>query len=152
MPVSVSFLPTPTDTGITMRHACLQALLIELGKTEPAPDVTGPIPLIVFEKQRENADTDRDRYTISQARKAGHIARGVAAHWVSPTVENLLWLPDLVSNAYNRYATRGDELVTRLDTQTSTIKVPLNASDPLAAVAHVQGVSLLFPEEEQVSA
>lgn len=140
--VTVCVRPTQADTGI--RRASLTALLRELGKSAPAPGVPGPVQLIVFEKQREQSDTDRDRHTIKQARRAGHIGRTVQTQWISPSAENLLWLPDLVSNTYYRYATRGDPLVQQLQAQFTTVTVPLDASDPLAAVARAQGVSLPF--------
>ena len=61
-----------------------------------------------LEKQRESKDTNRDRYTVSQARKEGLVPRNMFVHYVSPASEQLLWLPDLVAHTYRRYITVAD--------------------------------------------
>lgn len=143
--IAVSHTPREDETGRTMRNTCLKVLLAELCGSGSAPILPAPVPMVVFEKQREQKDTDRDCYIIRQAIKEGHIPRSTVTQFVSPAIENLLWLPDLVSNTYRRYVTHQDQLVKRLDAQTVTVEIPLEASDPLAAAAHVQGVSPLFP-------
>ncbi|WP_168582814.1 hypothetical protein [Gephyromycinifex aptenodytis] len=100
--------------------------------------------MMVLEKQGRREDTARDQHTVKDARRAGLIDRHYQVKHVSPTVEHLLWLPDLVSHTYRRYITHGEDLVTRLDAQTVTIDLPGTKSDPLGAAAYVQGVSRLF--------
>lgn len=54
----------------------------------------------------------------------GAIGRHFPVMHVSPSVENLLWLPDLVSHTYRRHITHDEDLVTRLDGQTVTLELP----------------------------
>lgn len=142
--IAVRHTPAVVDTGRTMRATCLAALM-ETITTAPANPVTAPAQMVVLEKQREHQDTDRDRHTINEARRAGRIPRNAPVHFVSPSIENLLWLPDLVTNTYRRYVTHRDPLITALNDQTLMIDLPGETSDPLAAAAYVQGVSPLFP-------
>lgn len=145
--IAVRHTPGPDETGRTMRATCLTALLETITRPDN-PAGTPATAMVVLEKQREQQDTNRDRYTISQAVKAGRISRNLPIHFVSPTVENLLWLPDLVTNTYRRYLTHHDTLVKALNSQTVIIDLDGETSDPLAAAAYVQGVSPLFRKEE----
>lgn len=65
-------------------------------------------------------------------------------HYVSPASEQLLWLPDLVAHTYRRYITHCDRRVMVLANQTVTLDLTGTTSDPLAAAAYHQGVSLQF--------
>ncbi|WP_348542358.1 hypothetical protein [Dietzia kunjamensis] len=152
--LAVCHTPGPDDQAIGMRAVSLSALLAALGSQAPPPGVgavedhqravPSQVKMVVLERQYRHQDTDRDLYTIKQARQSGVIGRHFPVMHVSPSIENLLWLPDLVSHTYRRYITHDEDLVTRLDGQTVTIEMPANKSDPLGAAAYVQGVSRLF--------
>ena len=53
-------------------------------------------------------------------------------------------LPDLVAHTYRRYITHRDRRVMVLANQTVTLDLTETTSDPLAAAAYHQGVSLQF--------
>lgn len=152
--LAVCHTPGPDDQAIGMRAVSLSALLAALGSQVPSPGagpgeghqrvVPSQVKMIVLERQNRHQDTDRDLYTIKQARQSGVIDRHFPVMHVSPSIENLLWLPDLVSHTYRRYITHDEDLVTRLDGQTVTVELSANKSDPLGAAAYVQGVSRLF--------
>lgn len=152
--LAVCHTPGPDDQAIGMRAVSLSALLAALGSQAPLPGAgrveghqqvaPSQAKMVVLERQNRHQDTDRDLYTIKQARQSGVIGRHFPVMHVSPSIENLLWLPDLVSHTYRRYITHDEDLVTRLDGQTVTLELPGNKSDPLGAAAYVQGVSRLF--------
>lgn len=128
-----------------MRAICLRALMTALVQKGPVGPITwDPVSMVVLEKQRESKDTNRDRYTVSQARKEGLVPRNMFVHYVSPASEQLLWLPDLVAHTYRRYITHRDRRVMVLANQTVTLDLTETTSDPLAAAAYHQGVSLQF--------
>lgn len=152
--LSVCHTPGPDDQAIGMRAVSLRALLTALGPQAPLQG-DGPVEnrqrvipsqakMIVLERQTRHQDTDRDLHTIKKARQRGVIGRHLPVVHASPSIENLLWLPDLVSHTYRRYITHDEDLVTRLNGQTVTLELPANKSDPLGAAAYVQGVSRLF--------
>ena len=133
------------DTQKNMRAICLRALMTALVQKGPVGPITwDPVSMVVLEKQRESKDTNRDRYTVSQARKEGLVPRNMFVHYVSPASEQLLWLPDLVAHTYRRYITHRDRRVMVLANQTVTLDLTETTSDPLAAAAYHQGVSLQF--------
>ncbi|GAA3514116.1 hypothetical protein [Dietzia aurantiaca] len=150
--LAVCHTPGPDDQAIGMRAVSLSALLAALDSQAPRPGageghqrvVPAQAKMTVLERQNRHQDTDRDLHTIRQARQSGAISRHFPVMHVSPSIENLLWLPDLVSHTYRRYITHDEDLVTRLDGQTVTLELPANKSDPLGAAAYVQGVSRLF--------
>ena len=160
--IAVRHTPDDQEQAIGMRAASLTALLAALGgrrldtnandrreDTGSHPGASPPLLLpstrmMVLEKQRRREDIQRDQHTIKRARQDGLIGRHYQVRHVSPAIEHLLWLADLVSHTYRRYITHGDDLVTRLDAQTITIDVPGKQSDPLGAAAYVQGVSRPF--------
>ena len=143
--LSVQHTPQTHESPKEMRAASLSALLAAVGgNMQPPAGITLPeTDMIVFEKQQHRADTQRDLHTLKGARAAGHIDRHYRAHHVSPAIEPLLWLPDLVSHTYRRYITHGEQLVTLLSEQTITVDATQKKSDPLEAAAYIQGVSRL---------
>lgn len=156
--VAVRHTPHDEEEAVGMRATSLTALLAALGglaadQITADPHRIGAQPsmpklpathMMVLERQRRREDTARDLHTVTEARRRGLIGRHYPVRHVSPTVEHLLWLPDLVSHIYRRYITHGEDLVTQLDAQTITIDMPGTKSDPLGAAAYIQGVSRLF--------
>lgn len=141
--VAVAHTPGQGQTAIEMRRLCLTGLLQTL-ESDGVPQGR-KVKLVVLEKQQEPKDTKRDLHTVSAARSDNRISRGLQIQHVSPAVEHLLWLPDTVSNVYRRLITHGDALVQQISGQTVTVCLSGAKSDPLAAAAHIQGVSRLFP-------
>ncbi|MET3862656.1 hypothetical protein ABIE38_003602, partial [Dietzia sp. 2505] len=120
--LAVCHTPGPDDQAIGMRAVSLSALLAALGSQAAGLGageghqrvVPAQAKMIVLERQHRHQDTDRDLHTIKQARQSGLIGRHFPVMHVSPSIENLLWLPDLVSHTYRRYITHDEDLVTRL--------------------------------------
>lgn len=79
------------------REACFRRLLQSLGTGEHCD----PIALVVFEERKHQSDRNFDARIISRARSEGLIPRSTHVMPMSPAVEPLLWLADLVSFAVN---------------------------------------------------
>lgn len=140
-PASLSGKDQALSSPIHMRHDCVRELITAIASPDKCVLTGPPAQLLVFEKQRRQEDTDRDNHTLRELRKAGTLPRSLPAQFVSPSVEQLLWLPDVVAHLYRRQATHNSRLIERLTNQIITVK----KSDPLGAAAVIQGVSPLFP-------
>lgn len=140
-PAALSEEDQALSSPIHMRHDCVRELTTAIASPDNCVLTGPPAQLLVFEKQRRQADTDRDNHALRELRKVGTLPRNLPAHFVSPSVEQLLWLPDVVAHLYRRQATHGNHMIERLTDQVITVK----KSDPLGAAAVIQGVSPLFP-------
>lgn len=78
------------------RVACLTALLSQLhsGTMVPRP------ALVVIEERRHQGQRAKDAKTIKAIRRDGLIGNMVVV-FTSPSIESLLWVPDIVSFAQN---------------------------------------------------
>lgn len=87
------------------RRICYRTLLKELN------DGThhNPVRLVVGEERREHSQNNWDRRILSEAKKDGLVDRNFNLILVSPAVERLLWLPDLVSNSMYRHLAGTDD-------------------------------------------
>lgn len=79
------------------REACFRRLLQALAMGEHCD----PISLVVFEERKHQSDRNFDARIISRARSEGLIPRTIRVMPMSPAVEPLLWLADVVSFAVN---------------------------------------------------
>lgn len=96
----------PGDSnGETARSECLTALLAELARGDFGG---GPLRLVVLERRRENAEAAADRATKAAAVKRGLVPASMRFLQISPGVEQLLWLPDLVCSAYRQRLVSGN--------------------------------------------
>lgn len=80
------------------REACLTSLLVtlHLGELVPHP------ALVVAEERRHQGQRARDLRTIKNIRRTGLIGQ-TQVIFTSPSVERLLWVPDIVSFAQSHY-------------------------------------------------
>jgi len=62
-----------------------------------------PISLVIFEERKHQSDRNFDAQIIARARTASRISRSLHVMPMSPSVEPLLWLPDVVSFAVNHW-------------------------------------------------
>lgn len=84
------------DDPEEMRRLCMLALLGALwsgGDTWPA------VELMVLERRVDAALVSADQHTMKVAKSEGVVGRAARLVQVSPSLEPLLWLPDLVSSA-----------------------------------------------------
>lgn len=94
------------SNGEEARAACLTAILIVLADGSYGGDA---VRLIVLERRRDNKEAAIDASTKAAAVKAGLVPAATRFLQVSPAVEQLLWLPDLVCSAYRQKLVRGDD-------------------------------------------
>lgn len=88
-----------------MRRACLLGLLEALSKGGPGwPQVQ----LMVMERRRTTDQVSIDQHTMTLARQQKLVSRHAQLVQVSPSLEPLLWLPDLVSSATRQKMVHGD--------------------------------------------
>lgn len=86
------------------RESCFIRLLQALGSGE----VCEPVTLVVFEERKYMNQRGFDQAVVKRARASGAIPRTVRVLPMSPSVEKLLWLPDLVAYALNHLRTGRD--------------------------------------------
>lgn len=79
------------------REACFCRLLDSLARGEHC----APVSLVVFEERKHQTDRNFDARIVSRARAQGLVPRSMHVMPMSPSVEPLLWLPDVVSFAVN---------------------------------------------------
>lgn len=79
------------------REACFSRLLHSLARGEHCE----PVSLMIFEERKHQSDRNFDARVISRARAEGLVPRSTHVMPTSPSVEPLLWLPDVVSFAVN---------------------------------------------------
>lgn len=72
------------------------------------------IKLALLERRNPNALMIRDERTFTHAKKSGVVPRNSQILQVSPLVERLLWLPDLVASAIRQELARGDRTYVNL--------------------------------------
>lgn len=63
---------------------------------------------MILEQRETNRERSFDAGIVKRLRAQGGICQWCSLVQVSPRVENLLWLPDLVSSAYRQNIIRGD--------------------------------------------
>jgi hypothetical protein len=89
------------------RRECLRGLAVKLSAgTDP---VRERIDLMVLEERNPRNLSNLDHKNIAAMRREGLIHRSMQVLPTSPKFEHLLWLPDLVSSAYRRTLTHGDD-------------------------------------------
>lgn len=79
-----------------MRRTCMTALLEALwngGEGWP------PVELMVLERRSQPQQVSADQHTMKLARSQNLVGRSARLVQVSPSLEPLLWLPDLVSSS-----------------------------------------------------
>jgi hypothetical protein len=97
--ISARAVVDPEDKNMEKaRAACLTHLLGSLH----AGAHCDPVNLFVLERRQDQKRRNIDTFTFKEARKSGVIPLTAETLQVSPTYENLLWLPDIVSYAYYR--------------------------------------------------
>lgn len=67
------------------------------------------LKLAVIERRNPNALIVRDERTFTLAKRSGVVPRNSRLIQLSPTIERLLWLPDLVASAIRQELVRGDQ-------------------------------------------
>lgn len=88
-----------------MRRACMLSLLGALwngGEAWPA------VELMVMERRAKREQVGADQHTMKVARSQGLVGRAARLEQVSPSLEPLLWLPDLVSSATRQKLVMGN--------------------------------------------
>jgi len=75
------------------RARCFEELLVALAHVVP------DIGLVIYEERRTRQQRAIDESTIKRARKRSQATRALQTFAASPSYENLLWLPDIVSFA-----------------------------------------------------
>ncbi|MFC8526560.1 hypothetical protein [Nocardia sp. NPDC057227] len=94
------------NDGEAARRACYRSLAIALaGGCESAWD---PVELLVLEERNQHNFRKRDELNHRELVSAGLVPRQTRLLQTSPSVERLLWLPDLVASAYRRRITHRD--------------------------------------------
>jgi hypothetical protein len=105
------------------RRECLRGLAAKLSAgTDP---VRERIDLMVLEERNPRNLSNLDHKNIAAMRREGLIHRSMQVVMTSPKFEHLLWLPDLVSAAYRRTLTHGD------DTLFSLVRLMVYFVDPV---------------------
>jgi hypothetical protein len=84
------------------REACFTRLLQALASGE----VCEAVSLVVIEERKYRSQRNFDEVIVSRARSSGAIPRTLRVLPMSPSVEKLLWLPDLVAYALYHHRTR----------------------------------------------
>lgn len=91
------------------RVACFSALLDAVASGRHCE----PVALVLFEERKHTSQRNADERTIKAVRTANLIPRSLRVMPTSPSIERLLWLPDIVSFAlYQRHARTGHEYAT----------------------------------------
>lgn len=83
------------------REACFTRLLKALASGE----VCEAVSLVVTEERKFMSQRNHDEAIVKRARLSGAIPRTLRVLPISPSVEKLLWLPDLVAYALNHQRT-----------------------------------------------
>lgn len=118
--------PIPPDDpdGERARRECLTELLSALSTGQ----FCEPVVLAILEERKLGAQRNADARTVTLARNSGRIARNMRALTTSPSVERLLWLPDVVSFAlYRQNAGHHDDYAKPLARHVRIITVPSTA-------------------------
>lgn len=79
-----------------LRRICLLAML---GALWGGGDEWPPVELMILERRASANLVSADQHTMKMARSNGLVGRSAQLLQVSPSVEPLFWLPDLVSSA-----------------------------------------------------
>jgi len=91
--------------GEEARARCFTGLIGYLASDKcPA----GPISALLLERRRERTQANRDADTRAKAIANGLAPPKLRLLQVTPSDENLLWLPDLVCSAYRQHIARND--------------------------------------------
>lgn len=135
----------PTDTtGEQARANCLTELMSTLNSKDSP---TGSVDLFVLEERLHRKMINRDAGTKDRAIKSGRIRPGTRLFQTSPSVEQLLWLPDLVCSAYRQQLTkRIPDLFPRINA-VCTVLPPKMKQPPAAAATPGVNLSHLTGEE-----
>ncbi|GAC85223.1 hypothetical protein GP2_031_00350 [Gordonia paraffinivorans NBRC 108238] len=88
------------------RRACYRALGTELAAGKPGG--WDPVELFVLEKRNQSNFRNKDAKNHKELVREQAIPRHTRLLQTSPSIERLLWLPDLVSAAYRRTITHSD--------------------------------------------
>ncbi|MFC9982903.1 hypothetical protein [Gordonia sp. NPDC127522] len=88
------------------RRACYRALGSELAGGRPGG--WDPVELFVLERRNQNNFRNKDVKNHKELVQEKAVPRHTRLLQTSPSVERLLWLPDLVSAAYRRTITHSD--------------------------------------------
>lgn len=99
----------PDETTEDARQRCLHALARDLTAASTPWGMT--CRLLVLEQRHERAARNRDEKTFRDARTRGDVPREAKLVQTSPSVERLLWLPDLVSSAVRRQIVHGSNML-----------------------------------------
>ncbi len=108
---SVIALQVPVEDsdhdGEIARRACYRGLAVELATGRKG--AWDPIELLLLEERNQNNLRNKDRRNHSELIAEKLVPRHIRLLQTSPSVERLLWLPDLVSSAYRRTMTHRDQ-------------------------------------------
>ncbi|MDO5676333.1 MAG: hypothetical protein Q4G35_02360 [Propionibacteriaceae bacterium] len=108
----------------SMRASCLRTLMSALSQGRSTDPGWDPVRLVIMEARRHQKDQARDQHTARQARSEGILPRTFELFHTSPTLEQLLWLPDLVCAAYRRRLTHGEDYLDPLESQMVILESP----------------------------
>ncbi len=99
-------MSTDREDAETLREKCLLTLMKELNSIP----LLGKhcVDLFVLEARRGKTLRARDQKTMSEARRKQLVRRSAQLLQVSPSDENLLWLPDLASSAMRQKLSHGN--------------------------------------------
>lgn len=105
-----------------MRRACMLALLGALwsgGNGWPA------VEPVVLERRSEATQVGADQHTMKLAKSQERVGRSARLVQVSPSLEPLLWLPDLVSSATRqKIIWKNDKFYNEFSKQVRYVNVP----------------------------
>ncbi|TLF75417.1 hypothetical protein [Nocardia cyriacigeorgica] len=93
--------------GEAARRACYRGLAIELAAGRE--NERAPVDLFVLEERNQNNFRNKDRLNHKELISEKLIPQPTRLLQTSPSLERLLWLPDLVSSAYRRTLTHTDD-------------------------------------------
>lgn len=92
------------------RRACYRGMAMELARG--AEGKWDPVELLVLEQRNQKNFRNKDRKNHSELVAEAKIPRHTRQIQVSPSLERLLWLPDVVSMAFRRTLTHHDRTST----------------------------------------
>lgn len=88
-----------------MRRTCMLALF---GALCTGGDAWPTVDLLIMERRADRQQVSADQHTVKMARSQQVIGRATRVEQVSPSLEPLLWLPDLVSSAARQRIVKGN--------------------------------------------
>ena len=89
------------------RRACYRGLAMEL--SAGCSGAWDPIDLLVLEERNQQKFRNKDKRNHTELVSEQRVPRNARLLQTSPKYEHLLWLPDLVSQAYRRTITHKDD-------------------------------------------